>query len=184
MRDNYKYVQCCLLCLAEGIQEIVPKILKSIGTQLALTIEQAKSGTSIPEEVMEPSNLDFLTDKTGTNEYGDFSDIMSSQLYQVTILLDLNINPLIRSRLLSTPMIQSLAAMLDICDASSFKGANQFLSALLIMAENLSSNFKVLCILAQPILTLLLPVLIDKLCNSNSEDIRFMSFKIYTDIMT
>ena len=109
---------------------------------------------------------------------------MQSQLYQVTVLLDLNINPLIRSRLLSTPMIQSLAAMLDICDASSFKGANQFLSALLIMAENLSSNFKVLCIMAQPILTLLCPVLIDKLTNSKSENIRFMSFKIYTDIMT
>jgi hypothetical protein len=74
--------------------------------------------------------------------------------------------------------------MLDVCDASSFKGANQFLNALLIMAENLSSNFKVLGILAQPILTLLVPVLIDKLTNSQSEDIRFMSFKIYTDIMT
>jgi hypothetical protein len=101
-----------------------------------------------PTDQNQPSNLDFLIDKSGTNEYGDFSDIVSSQLYLVTILLDLNINPLIRSRLLSTPMIQSLAAMLDVCDANSFKGANQFLNALLIMAENLSSNFKVLGILA------------------------------------
>lgn len=45
-------------------------------------------------------------------------------------------------------MIQSLAAMLDVCDVNSFKGANQYLNALLIMAENLSSNFKVLTILA------------------------------------
>jgi hypothetical protein len=81
-------------------------------------------------------------------------------------------------------MIQALAAMLDICDANSFCGASQFLSALLIMAENLSSNFKVLQIFAHPVLTLLAPVLIDKLTNSKSEDIRFMSFKIYTDIMT
>ena len=51
------------------------------------------------------------------------------------------------------------------------------------MAENLSANFKILGILAQPILTLLAPVLLDKLQNSKSEDIRFMSFKIYSDIM-
>ena len=57
------------------------------------------------------------------------------------------------------------------------------MNALLIMAENLSANFKILCILAQPILTLLAPVLLDKLQNSKSEDIRFMSFKIYSDIM-
>jgi len=34
------------------------------------------------------------------------------------------------------------------------------------------------------VLTLLVPVLFDKLTNSKSEDIKFLSFKIFTDIMT
>ena len=34
LRDNYKYVQCCLLCLAEGIQDIVPTIFKTISEKL------------------------------------------------------------------------------------------------------------------------------------------------------
>lgn len=58
------------------------------------------------------------------------------------------------------------------------------MNALLIIAENLSCNFKALVILAEPILTLLVPVLFDKLTNTESDDIKFMSFKIYTDIMT
>ena len=125
-----------------------------------------------------------MGDKGGINDYGDFAEILKSQLYHVNILIDLQINPLIRSRLLSTPMIQVVSSMLDICDVNSFYGARQFMNALLIIAENLSCNFKALVILAQPILTLLVPVLFDKLTNSQSDDIKFMSFKIYTDIMT
>jgi len=41
-------------------------------------------------------------------------------------------------------MIQALAAMLDVCDVNSFKGSRQFMNALLIMSENLSSNYKAL----------------------------------------
>lgn len=58
------------------------------------------------------------------------------------------------------------------------------MNALLIIAENLSCNYKALSILAQPVLTLLVPVLFNKLTNSQSMDVRFLSFKIYTDIMT
>jgi hypothetical protein len=58
------------------------------------------------------------------------------------------------------------------------------MNALLIISENLSSNYKALAILAQPVLSLLVPVLFNKLTNSQSMDVRFLSFKIYTDIMT
>jgi len=81
-------------------------------------------------------------------------------------------------------MLQSLAAMLDVCDIQSFQGAQRFMNALLIISENLSSNYKALAILAQPVLSLLVPVLFNKLTNSQSMDVRFLSFKIYTDIMT
>ena len=114
------------MCLAEGIQEIIPSILKSISTKLALKIERSKNQQDAiqADDDVDATNLDFMVDKSGCNEYGDFSDLMYSQMYHTTILLDLNINPLIRSRLLSTPMIQALAAMLDMCDVNSFKGAH------------------------------------------------------------
>lgn len=43
LRDNYKYVQCCLLCLADGIQEIVPTIFKTISEQVVTLIEISKN---------------------------------------------------------------------------------------------------------------------------------------------
>mmetsp|Transcript_5132 Transcript_5132/g.7864 ORF Transcript_5132/g.7864 Transcript_5132/m.7864 type:complete len:98 (-) Transcript_5132:972-1265(-) len=51
------------------------------------------------------------------------------------------------------------------------------------MTENLSTNYRLLEILAQPVLALLVPVLFDKLKNTESEDVKFMAFKIFTDIM-
>ena len=85
---------------------------------------------------------------------------------------------------MSTPMIQALSSMLDIADASSFPGAENFMNALLIICENLSLNYKALSILIEPVIKLLIPVLFNKLNNTTSLDVKFLSFKIYTDIMT
>ena len=95
LKDNYKYVQCCLLCLADGIQEIVPTIFKTVCDQLSILIEASKSpstpGQKTPpkEEEEDPSNLEFIGDKSGMNDYGDFLDILKSQLYHVNIFIDL-----------------------------------------------------------------------------------------------
>lgn len=128
LKDNYKYVQCCLLCLADGIQEIVPTIFKTITEQLIIYVENSKldsqnqKSNPLIEETDDAdlSNIEFIKDNNGVNEYGDFQEIMTSQLFHVTILLDLQINPLIRARVLSTPMLQSLAGMLDVVDVNSF----------------------------------------------------------------
>lgn len=34
LRDNYKYVQCCLLCLIDGLLEIVPTIFQTVSEEL------------------------------------------------------------------------------------------------------------------------------------------------------
>lgn len=74
--------------------------------------------------------------------------------------------------------------MLDACDANSFKGASQFMNSLLQFIENLVVNPIILQILAQPILQLLIPVLFNKLTNTVSNEIKSLSFKIYSDMMT
>jgi len=105
LKDNYKYVQCCLLCLADGVQDIIPTIFRTIVETLHIELERhsgAKQG-SVLEDTKDLSNLEFASQ--GINEYGDFTEILMSPLFHATIFLDLTINPLIRSRLLSTPMI-------------------------------------------------------------------------------
>jgi len=42
LRDNYKYVQCCLLCLIDGILEIVPTIFQTVAEELSILIQGGK----------------------------------------------------------------------------------------------------------------------------------------------
>lgn len=107
---------------------------------------------------------------------------MHSPLYHITILLDLQINPLMRSRILNTPMLQSIASMLDLTDAKTFPGSDTFVLALLLICENLTCNYKTLQILIQPVLSVLVPVLFKKL-ESESLEIKVMAFKVYTDVL-
>lgn len=76
LRDNYKYVQCCLLCLADGIQEILPTIFKTIAETLEIELNPNQTEES-KRETEDISNLEFVRNK-GVCEYGDFSDMVTS----------------------------------------------------------------------------------------------------------
>ena len=39
LKDNYKYVQCCLLCLIDGILEIVPTIFQTVAQELSSLVK-------------------------------------------------------------------------------------------------------------------------------------------------
>lgn len=41
-RDHYKYVQCCLLCLLDGVLDIVPLIFKTIAEELNILLNGGK----------------------------------------------------------------------------------------------------------------------------------------------
>jgi hypothetical protein len=41
-KDNFKYVQCCLLCLTDGIIDIVPQIFKTISEELTSLLAGGK----------------------------------------------------------------------------------------------------------------------------------------------
>ena len=48
-RDSYKYVQCCLLCLIEGIVDIIPYIFSAISEELNILLNGGRTA-SIPSE--------------------------------------------------------------------------------------------------------------------------------------
>jgi serine/threonine-protein kinase ULK4 len=111
----------------------------------------------------------------------EFEHLKGSLAY-IAIILDMHNAQLIRSRIVTTPFIRSIATLIDVCDVCSFTGAEEFLNALLLICENLSSNTKVLLQMHEPIMNHMLPVLLSKI-QSESADIRFLSLKIFTDIM-
>lgn len=46
-RENYKYVQCCLLCLIEGIVDIIPMIFSAISEELNLLLNNGGLRTQV-----------------------------------------------------------------------------------------------------------------------------------------
>jgi hypothetical protein len=38
LRDNFKYVQCCLLCLIESVAEMCPKLISDCSEAFKLTL--------------------------------------------------------------------------------------------------------------------------------------------------
>jgi hypothetical protein len=83
--------------------------------------------------------------------------------------------------------IRSIATLIDNChlqDGYSFTGAEDFLNALLLIVEHISSNSKLLMQLSEPLITLILPVLLQKTRGAGEgADIRFLSLKIFTDLV-
>ena len=100
----------------------------------------------------------------------------------IAIILDLQSAQIVKSRIVKPEFIRSIATLIDNCDIYSFQGAEEFLHALLLINENLSSNQKILMQMNEPILNHLLRVLLSK-TKSESADIRFLSLKIFTDII-
>jgi len=58
------------------------------------------------------------------------------------------------------------------------------MNALLSICEQISTQYKALQILVQPVVSVLLPVLFNKLTNTESQDTQFVAFKVYADIMS
>ena len=72
--------------------------------------------------------------------------------------------------------------MLDKTEAKIFVGSDEFINILLAIIENITGNHKILLNYALPIIKYVLPVLQSKF-QSESNDVKFMSLKIFTDIM-
>ena len=106
LKDNYKYVQCCLLCLIDGILEIVPTIFQTVAQELASLIKAGASEGVMPH--LQTSEFDrFMSEQMATQLK------KGGNLFFVSVILDLQTNQLIRNRMLNYPFIRSLAALLD-----------------------------------------------------------------------
>ena len=109
-------------------------------------------------------------------------ETLHGNLIYIAILLDLQQAQFIKNKIVKREFIYNLAAYIDNVEYNSFQGSEEFLNALFLIVEGLSSNQKILIQMSEPILKYLLIVLIKKI-KSDSANIRFLSLKIFTDII-
>ena len=169
-RDNYKYVQCCLQCLTEGIVELLPVVFQAISEELQIVLNGGRSGC-----------LQNEFDRR-VNTRTEFETLHGGNLIYIAIILDLMAASTLKQRLVNAPFIQSIATLIDNTEIFAFQGAEEFLNALLLIVENMSSQQKVLLQMSESVVSVMLPVLLVK-TKSESADIRFLSLKIFTDII-
>lgn len=87
-----------------------------------------------------------------------------------------------RSRIINDYLISQLSKLLEKVEPNNFKGADEFINALLAIFENIIGNQKVLFNYSIPIINYVLPILLKKF-RSESNDVKFMSLKIFSDVM-
>ena len=121
-------------------------------------------------------------------------------MFYISVILDLQANQVIRQRMLNYPFIRALSVLLDnsslltISEKAGDKERSdlnfEFQNTLLLLAESVSSNHKIVIQMNEVIITYLLPVLLSKIKNlayadSNNvkaSETRFLSLKILIDI--
>ena len=104
LRDNCKYVQCCLLCLIDGILEIVPTVFQTVAEELSYLIQ--KGGSQMPR--LQASEFDRVISREQAAQLKK-----GGSLFFVSVILDLQTNQLIRNRMLNYPFIRALSTLLD-----------------------------------------------------------------------
>ena len=79
LRDNFKYVQCCLLCLIESVSELCPKLISECSEAFRTCVSN-KDGTlsgQIKEVNQLPYGLRHVLQKSKSN----FSSLRGPLLY-------------------------------------------------------------------------------------------------------
>lgn len=82
-RENYKYVQCCLLCLIEGIVDIIPLIFSAISEELNLLLNNGGLRTQVTNGIQNEFEKRLIS-------RGEFESLKySGNMLFIAIILDL-----------------------------------------------------------------------------------------------
>ena len=109
-RENYKYVQCCLLCLIEGIVDIIPLIFSAISEELNILLNNGGRNSSLPSE--------FDRRITTRSEF-ETLQLSGNNMIYIAIILDLMQAQCVKARIVNYGFIKSIATLIDNCQCST-----------------------------------------------------------------
>ncbi|CAI2366337.1 unnamed protein product [Moneuplotes crassus] len=171
VKDSYKYVQYGLMHFIDQMNVTIPIILNFIEEDLtyAINIGDTKEldVDSIVESVMERRN--------------DFKNVRG-HMTLISLLLNVTNNQLMKARIVSEEFLESIARLLNSCELTLFKGADEMINAIIAIMEAISVNQKTLTNNSISIVQHILPALMEKIRSENSE-VKFMSLKVFNDII-
>lgn len=171
IKDSYKYVQYGLMHFIDQMNQTIPIILKVIEEDLEYAISMGDT---------KDLEVDIIVE-TIMERRKDFKNLRG-HMTLISLLLNATTSQLMKTRIVSEAFLESIASLLNACEASLFPGADEFTNAILAIIESVSGNQKTLFSHSIPIVQHILPALMEKL-RSDSNEVKFMSLKVFNDII-
>ena len=125
-KDSYKYVQFGLMHFIDQTNESIHHLLYAIQEDLDRIQANEK-------QVVDPQ-MDRVLDQRN-----DFKNLQGNLRF-VTLFLSLVTSSLMRSRLIYEVLLKQIGQILEQVEPHSFKGADEFINALLATLENITGN--------------------------------------------
>uniref|UniRef100_A0A7I4CYJ5 Protein kinase domain-containing protein n=1 Tax=Physcomitrium patens TaxID=3218 RepID=A0A7I4CYJ5_PHYPA len=161
-KEKDPYVQQCMEALVQTVVGVVPSILETINTDIALLA----SGRRTPGPGSSPAR--------GSPR---------SSLPLFPVILNLINSPAFRSRMLDEHVLEGLASFLKRLETSSFPGQVEFQSTLLQIVEVISQQSPALLTYPDTFISEVLPSLAILYEKNTDGDIRFLCLKVFFDIL-
>jgi len=177
LRDNFKYVQCCLLCLIEQVSDMAPQLTTKVVETFKIFIQQHGTSQADPRQLKSVGIQNVQTKNNG--EYANLRGDM---------LLMLAFNEMVNSssfkqRLVKRDFVEMLAHIIEICEERKSVQMDEFRRATFAVVESLSKHIKLLTLHQTTFLDKVLPALAGKI-ESETADVRFIALKVFTDYVT
>ena len=103
LRDNFKYVQCCLLCMIESVAELCPALITQCGEAFRLALEN--NGELPVERTNNPSLGVRNVLSKSKSEYG----ALRGNLLLMLAFLEMLKSSSFKQKLVKAPLIELLA---------------------------------------------------------------------------
>lgn len=164
LRDNYKYVQCCLLCLIETVSSNqIPTMLSTIKESFGQMMNGA-----LKHDLYKSNGLK----QVAVRNEKEFGSIKGGLMYIITVN-EMISSSSFKSKICKKELILVLAYLFENCEfQKNNKQLDEFRTCLFQILESMAKNTKLLITNSKDIMDTLLPAIVKKI-ESDSADVRF-----------
>ena len=177
-RDYSKYIQYCLLCLIDGVLELIPKILGIIKKDFTKYIKD-QSSFNVLEDTVINRVMKEATKKIKTNK----SEHLPEGMVLIISIYDLLKSQLFKNKIICKDLIVLIGLILEKTEGMESDTVNEIRNYNLLILENLCTNQKAIIVHNKAIVDHVLPCLITRIQSSDSET-KFSCLKSFTDLIT
>ncbi len=131
LRDNFKYVQCCLYCVLDSVAQMIPTIMQD----LVETFNNYLQGIAKFDEVKSHGLMKVLS-----GSKSDFQSLRGGLLMVLGVQEMMNSSAFTKFKVFKADFIQNLAYLLENYDKIKTQTMEEFGKALYLIAESLAAN--------------------------------------------